>query len=592
MMQDVLPHREPNQKLVYLALGALTFGVLFLLRAAEISGMSSGFVSDIKEGNWDFFPHHLLYQPGLRVLDLLFGSTFCDAICIGQLHSIFWGVVTVLSIYTIAKRVIGTGWGGIGTAAFVISVHGFLVFSVQVEPYVPILGIASLLAAFIVVRAERGFAWRHIAVLSVLFSLSLFLHQAMVLMLIPLGFYLLATHGRRGVQIIFIVALISGTIVLGTYIVVYWASNPGAGIRDFFNWMMYYQVISDESHGSFRDLFNQRIRQAVRSFTQLYVVIPEDFRSDAIFGLRQKPLRFLIAAVLPTILIWNMVQLLRGASGQNIRMLMLIWLITFGLFFLWWQPGVYKFFIPTITPTIVLGAMMVRDIFAYWGTRRWPRVTIVFGTVLVAALMMGTNLSATVLPLATSQGPIYLQARKLNDARRVGCNVYSMRYLNGYLNYYFDVKARPFNLMFRKHHYTTVAPDIAKTIHVETTFENEACALIPLYWLSQEYFAARTTQAIGQYLQPEDWGRFIAWFFDVRKEAGTHGITYSDFEVVSDQDGDRYVVIDRSARAQVAELGSLLDRINSLYQERPGGAFSLKENPSLGRRRHLAFGYN
>lgn len=581
-------------KFSLILVGGLTLIFLYSVKAIQLSGMAVGFAGATAAGDFNIHPHHLLYQPTLVVMHSLLGATGCDATCTGQLYGIFWALITVLSVFVIARRALHSEPGAILATMFVAISHGFIVFSTQLEPYGPMLGIITFLLAILVVNdgPPSGIVWNLLFI--ALFSLGLLYHQAMVLLLIPVGYYVIAASGRTGLRWWLMIAAVAGTFVLLVYTAVFWSTHPTEGVADFYRWLRYYGVISDSSHGTI-DLSLERIKATIRALTQLFAVLPprpEDWAASRIqFDGNQTPLRYIFVIVYPAIMLWNVVQIAKNARHARLRIFLLVWWATFGLFFFWWQAYVYKFFIPTIPPTVILGGMMVSDWLETLRTRIW-KLVIVGATVAFGAAMAASNLQATVLPLHQTKGPLLDRARKLDEATPTGCAMYSMRYLGGYLNLYFQRDSLPFNLMFRKHYYSDVDPTIAATLRVPANFENEPCGVIPLYWVSREYFEQRTQDAIGEYLKPEDWSRFIAWFFEVMSADDLSGVTYSKFDVVEDTDGDRYLLFDRQTRVAELSLHSLMAKIDDLYAESPGGTFSGDDNPEAGRLRHLAFGYN
>lgn len=576
-----------SEKLQYLLVGIIAFTVLFLVKAEQISGMSIGFANSVASGSWGFHPHHLLFGATIDSLYRLFGSTGCDAICIGQLHSIFWGVITVLSVYAISLRALESVIGAIAAAVATIISHGFIVFATQLEPYVPILGMISFLTALILLHEESLYELKYGVIFFGVLSLALLFHQAMVLFLVPLGYAMITVRGRSGFAYLLALSTVIGVFVLTIYAVVFWTTYPSESLVDFYHWIMYYSVISDESHGTLKEFFGRKLIKTAKSVTQLYVVLPLDR-----FPIGSAPNKLLISAVSlvqACIFLWNIVQVWKGKEGSHFRIFMLVWWSTLGLFFFWWHESVYKFFIPIITPTVILGAMTIKDIFRYCGNRGIWKTVLVAGLVTTSVLVVGLNLYSTVVPLASSKGPIYDQAKRFSDAMPAECNAYSMRYLSGILAYYFKETTLPFNLMFRKHYYSSRDPAVAETLRVKTSFEDERCAIIPLYWVSKEYFVNRTKQAIGRYLDPEDWSKFIEWFFDVKPVEGSAQITYNEFQIIEGKGGERYLILDRTSRIDAFDLNLLLDEIQRLYKGSSRDAFG---GIKVGRFRHLAFGYN
>lgn len=565
--------------------------VLFVLRADELSGMSTGFASHVVFNEWYFFAHHLLYQPIVRVFAVALAPLGCDVTCAGQIHSILWAVATVGATYLITLR-LGRSIGcAIGAAVFLFVSHGFWVFSTQLEPYLPLVGIDAIIAAFLICRPRRPLTLMDLAIVSGLFSFSLFYHQANLFFLIPIAAYLLIVEGKGGIGSIVKITGASGTVTLLVNVWIFRSIHPGETFGDFYRWLTYYGTISTDTHGSWRDLFDLnmgRVRGAIRS-TSAAIVTGET--KDIV-----RSLGFVVAPILATVAGWNVFVTSRQWPESYGRLILLLWLFTFGFFFYWWMPYTLKFFMMLAVPVAILGALSVRDMLAAGRIPELTKQAIAGLAVIVVAVIAVLNFNNSIWPMATSRTPFYALGAKLSDATPDECSIYTERKFQGLLGYYFHRDSRPFNLMFLKYNYSTVRPEVSQAIRVSLDMEQESCAVLPLFWVSQEYYGTRkhtirlVDGAEGAELEHPPWSKYIHWMLDVQPNT-SGGITYDAIRVVPTTDGDSFLFIDRTQRIAAASLADLLGQLEATVNSYPFGAFAGEEFDQAEAFRVRVFGY-
>ena len=200
----------------------LVFAFLYTLRATEQSGNTLEYALKTQTSDNLFYAPHLLFVPIIRLLYLTLSTvTSCDAMCAGQLHSVFWAVITLLSIYLLLQRFLDSAVAALLTALFTLVSHDFWVFSTQLEVYVPLVGCLTLLTAVLFLRTPGSFTVPSLAVCSSLWALSVFYHQANVILLIPLGYYLIVLQGKPAFKELIIICAFSGSVVLATFLIVF-----------------------------------------------------------------------------------------------------------------------------------------------------------------------------------------------------------------------------------------------------------------------------------------------------------------------------------------------------------------------------------
>jgi len=584
----------PQSRAVLAALCVVSGMVLFLLRADEISGMSSGFAAETTFGIWNFFPHHLFFQPMVRIFHEVFGILGCDIVCAGQVHSIAWSVAAIASTYIIAMRLTRSPAIAIGTSLFVMVSNGFWIFSTQLEPYAPLLGLDAMIAAILLTRERPALNTAEILTLTGLFTFSLFFHQANIFFLIPIAIYMLISNGRSGLLSVVIITALSGFLAAGINAITFWTTHPGESFGDFYRWLTYYGTISNDAHGSWRDIFTldpARIRNTLRSTVMAFVAAPA--------GALQMPVRLLVAAAIAVVVGWNAVQAVVRWPHSSARLFILLWTITFGLFFYWWLSNVYKFYIVLVMPVGLLAALMLHDLL---NSERLPRAagqTIAGGAAATVVAVAALNLVQSVWPLAHEGSPIETLSGKLDTATPERCSIYTERSLLGYLGFYHGREGRPFNLMFRKYHYTNVNPDVARAIRVSIDLNAEDCAVIPLAWLSEEYFNTRNRIRTSRLVdgtaasdsETPSWQNFLDWILDVRADPATGALSHNSYRVFAVGSGDSFVEIDRAARTRAASREDIYTGVDIATRTNPLGGFAGEEYRQTASFRQRAFGY-
>jgi hypothetical protein len=230
-------------------------------------------------------------------------------------------------------------------------------------------------------------------------------------------------------------------------------------------------------------------------------------------------------------------------------------LLLFGinfLFFVWWIPHVHKFFIPSSIPLIMLIALAIHDLRARLAHQLGRRM--MDGAVAATiTLVFAFNLSS-VLELRESRGPFYAEAQILNELAPPDCNIYGIGDHVEALRYYFDRRNLVHIAAFEREFFlssTGAAP--------RRDFQDEACAFIPLGFLSEQ----RYEQRIAGFLDGGSWPEYVAYVLDVRPAAGSDGISYNPFEMIAAEKGPPNVLIDRRRRVHARSLDQLTGAISA-----------------------------
>ena len=298
-------------------------------------------------------------MPSLRVSYLLAAPfcSACDGIVIGQIHSIAWALILVLSFYLLLRQLTGSSIAAALAAVLLLVSQAIWVYSTQVEPYVPFVG-ALVCLTFLLVRYNERSGIRWIVAATALLAVAIFYHQAGVLFCLPLASYLIIGDRRRGW--IFSLAVIgaAGVLVLTTYVMVYLAIYGEWSLTGFRTYLFRYSSVSNPLWHSIDNVSFRGIAGLIGSQLETIMVPPWELRSV---------MQWLFGATVAATLVWNGRQILIGNSFRPTRVALMLWLLSFWGFFLWWIPGEYEFFMLTLVPLLVLGVLAINDAVTYVG---------------------------------------------------------------------------------------------------------------------------------------------------------------------------------------------------------------------------------
>ena len=540
---------------IALLLIALIFAFLYSLRATEQTGDGISYAARIKTGHDLIHPQHLGYIPIIQAFHLVFSNlSNCDLICSGQIHSIIWAVITLISLYLLLRQLIGSAFGAFLASLFTLVSHNFWVYSTQLEVYVPALGCLTLLTAILYLRCTTSCRISHLAILSGLWALSIFYHQANVIFIVPLGYYIISTQGKMGWRQVGIISVLSGIVVLSGYLFTFWSTNPEKTIGEFFNFTIALAKVPMTDWGSFVPWSKSAILSVITSQFSVFEVLPEYFRD-----LSEPFSKFeilTIAFIIGFILLWNIVQCFRRVPEYNVRVFFLLWYVSYLLFFLKWDPRVHKFFIPTVVPLVVLGSVMLRDILAPSRISKLTQITAIgFICCFIIATFL-SNLFSSILPLRNSFGAPYYEAETIDILAPKNCMIYDYGHNIESLAYYFNrnYDDRESIRQLYSNFYNSAT---AHSLRNDMSFQNEACSFIRLGYVSSHYFNGMT----NGYLDSSKWSDFIKWFFGVQYQGEDNSVTYNPFIEVSHEGGPSYIIINRSKRVPAVSVEKLFQKI-------------------------------
>ncbi len=484
-------------------IGALTFLFYFSTRSALQMPDSLAYALSARTGQDLFHPHHLLYSPVVRAFYLALSPACasCDAVLAAQVHNVLWASVAVAAIFHVVRRTTGASLAGPGAASVLLVSQGVWVYSTQAEIYVPALGVLALLVATIVPGPGPELGWKRLLAVAFLFALAVLYHQSNALFAAPLGLYLAATQGRRRARAIALVMALAGGTVALAYALAFVAGPWEKTLASFVRFNLEYASHPNPTWGTLDNFSPRGAYYLFRSQMWNFIPIP--------FGAATVPI---FALALGALAAWNVARSLRPAPFRTLRGFLLAWLAAYFLFFLWWLPSEREFFIVTLFPIIVLGALLLRDVVTEVSYPQW-RPGIAPAVAGVTTFLFATNLALTVLPAHQSRGQRYAEAARLAALAPPECLAVAEYPLAESLKYYFGRRAVQLDIPLLSLYERQPLPP-------EYTLSGEACLVVPLEGLSPGYEAL---EGVNGYSRPGQWLQYLGWLLALRQAQGGPG---------------------------------------------------------------------
>ncbi|MFB3894676.1 MAG: glycosyltransferase family 39 protein [bacterium] len=539
-----LPQSLKNRKLFIIALGLFSFILLFTFKAEYQTADSIGYAYSIKTGTGLFHPHHLLYNPVVRILFLLTSRIIepGNAVFPGQIYNILWAIVTVMASFILIQRLFNSPIFGLLFAVFLLVSRGIWEIATQNTVYLPAIGSLVLLVTVMAAFADTEQTIKKNIILSLLLALAILNHQINVLFCIPLAYYLFVTNRKFRIRNMVLVLLLAAIIVFLTYFLLFIITKPNWTFAKFYRYCFLYATYPQPDWGTFTHFGHTGVYHFLRSQVWNLVVISDRFQSNAaaIFGV-----------ILTGIVIWNIMRIYRHAVLSQFRIMLLIWLGVYSIFFLWWLPTYTHPLVITLFPIVCLGYIAIKD-FAEFGTKLKLNTKIIGEIVLgIIIIIMVVNLNQAILPLHRSKGALYQEAVKLDALVPKTSVIFTDYTVREYLRYYFN----------RENAFAAEVPmlDFYQTRHFTREYltEKDEC-LIPLSNVIPTYQCTKFTG----YTNPHEWRKYIEWLFDCQYDAEHKLVNCHQFKLIIAPDGTPYLDLSSSKIELhgLSELFLMLDK--------------------------------
>lgn len=535
------------QAIIVIFLVIFAFLMLFTFRSAVQSYDGLAYALSAKTGHGMFHPHHLIYTPMVHLFLLAISSIWgsCDAIFAGQIYNILWAIVTILSFYFIIRRLFASSFMRALAAVFLFVTQGFWVLSTQVEVYVPAAGCLALLTAAMIVSPNTNFTKGKMVMILLLLAVSILSHQVNILFCIPLGYYLIATQGRRSWKELVTILLLAGIIVLSVYVLAYLSRYGKWTFGKFLRFCFAYTFHPNPAWGRFEYFSGEGISKLLGSQLWNFVWFPHQLRNATIS---------IFAASIAILFMWNLMQIVKHAAHEKIRGFLLIWIIPYFIFFLWWLPGSNNYFFLTLFPILLLAFLTLKDIMDRLkgsNSSKWLAISVI---AILIVVIFTINFTKTVLPLHRSRGPFYRQASKLADLAPEECTIVTHGLVKKHLLYYFDFDARRvLSVQAAQVHLYQHMP-LPKSYRLEKV----RCIIVPISFLNPKCSIVR----FSGYKNPMEWLEFIGRLFNFEYDSKHKLSRCREFKVLADVDGTSYLLLS-SSKMEVDGLEGLFRRLDN-----------------------------
>lgn len=416
----------------WLAVAVLVFAAaaMIVFRASEQTGDSLEYARSARTGTSLFHPHHLIFNPLVRLCWLGLRAVFpsVDPIAAGQVHNIFWALILLAAVFVLVRRMTGSGLAAaVYTAAF-FSTIGVWRYATLVEVYVPSMACASVALVLLYRRPERR-SFRLQAAAVVFAALAILYDQMAVFFVVALAVLWTPRFGSRGIRRTAGRIAAAGGIVLGAYVTAFLATSGPPTPSGFLRWCLSYAYNPDPSWGTLSNVSLAGMAKEFLSFAQSVIVVPRTILIPvaALSGLLCGLLAFLIIR-----------SIVRRRTDASFRTALFSWLFAAALFMLWFSPGGEELAIPFLLPAFLLIVRLLAD---DWesspGVDRLRRRILTVSAAAGATILI-VNFIGAVLPAHVSRGTAYEEAALLEKQAPAGAAIFTSYETAESLMYYFD----------------------------------------------------------------------------------------------------------------------------------------------------------
>src|SRR5574337_543235 len=475
-------------------------------------------------------PHHLIYMPINLVIyrGLEFFCADCSAIAAGQIHSAIWALVGAICMQYIGARITGKSLHGLWLALLMATSQMPWVFSMQPQAYMPLIGALSLVFTYLLRTRSNPFTWGSILVVAALYALTVLYHQAMVLISLPLAYYLLKIKHGEGLKAALMVLLISGAVVVGMYLCAAAYVMGELSPRSFVQYATFFgQVMADPKY------FNSG------NFTPHNVLV----LLDSQFNVVQAPVWRLKEAVLAlfglgliSMVVWNCRQVLAKGRLYEERTFLLIVLFIFWGLTLWGNPldDGWPTFI--LVPIFILTATALHDLQPVLDRLLGAFVGL-FYIALFFFVFLGAlrNLNERILPMHLERGQDFHRAELIASIVPPECTIYENKMLVYYnLYYFFSRETRDFWDVLTAAYFGS---EQQKRNYFDSP-DRSPCVAVNIDYLDPEYSVSGATGVSF----PELWMGILKWMFGI-KEISPELFQWRESEIRVTSGGGAYLII-------------------------------------------------
>jgi len=534
MIGNILPRTGEKKVLVMvLVLAMLLIG---LFPPMEYVRDSLGWALAVEQQRSDMLhPHHLVYMP-INWLILKFLSLFCahcTAMTAGQIHGAIWTAILVATATMLGRSITGSIWIGALFALLLVVSKSIWVLLMQPQSYAASYALMILLTTLIFAFRNRQDNWSGVALITACYAASVLYHESMVLLGLPMAYYLVATR-KNGWLSAAVVVGGAGAVVLTLYVWAVYIAYGTVSIAAFWEYITRFgQVMSDPNYFNVSNLTIERLGVLLNSVMDALFVAPWQTRMVFLGAL------IILGAV---VLTWSLVQIFRHDRFSHERIFLLMAAGIFSLLCFWGSPGDYAWPVFIVIPFAILMLYMMADYIEYKPTGSGAENALVLLMAIVASMLLVRNLVTTIVPMSSDRGRDYAYAKSIAQAVPNDCIVFEINmhvYYN--LNYYFNRAAPDFWDMVTAFYYAD--PAIINKGIVSDEDRSSHCVAVDSRYIEP---GANVSGNTG-FDRPVQWNKMIDWLFDLQKSP-SGGVSWRSFSSVDSANGRRYLLIKHDSR--------------------------------------------
>jgi len=555
-------------RVIFIAVLIFAAVVMIVFRASEQTGDSLEYARSARSGTLLFHPHHLLFNPIIRLFWMGIKTVFpsADPIAAGQVHNILWALILLAAVFMIVRRMTGSS---VAAAVFTLgffAAAGIWQYATFIEVYIPSMGCLALILALLYLSRPKSRGPGMRAAVVALFVLAILYDQMAVLFVPALAVLWTPRFGFREIRRTAGLIAAAGAIVLGIYVVAFLTTPYPKTAAGFIHWCLSYAFNPDPSWGSFANFSLIGLSKLFLSFARDVLFIPRTLLQPAaiVSGLICGALTFLIFR-----------SIVRRKPETNLRLALFFWVFCTALFMWWFSPAGEELSIPLLLPVLLLVVRSFADAWESASDPRTARRRWLAGAAAGVAFIFIFNLAAVVLPAHSSRGFDYEQAIRLEKSAPAGAAIFAEYEVMENLHYYFDrpeaINYLPvlFSFYRFKELEPSMIPDAQKPV------------LVAMGYLCPE---KKPGGIFGGDVQPREWRSFIEWIC---------GCEIRDGRVIAARrpsaiaDPPRYILLsgDRQPVDGLKGLFRSLDEVAAVAAPDLAGSFSawLRRHPEEAR---------
>jgi hypothetical protein len=347
---------------------------------------------------------------------------------------------------------------------------------------------------------------------AIFWALAVFFHQTNILFIIPLALFLVMREGRHGYQTLGTIMCLSAPLILVGYVIAFLFTSEAKTLAGFFQFSLNYAVVPDPDWGTLENVSPHGFHQLLGSQAWNFVEVSPDFERIVIL---------IVAIFIMAVFGWNLWSIFRHASHTAVRALLLGWLASYFLFFLWWLPREKEFFIITLFPMIVL-AFLTLDNLASMLAFPSSRKLIPLSAIALASVLLVMNLQSAILPSHASMGSGYRKASNLAEIAPPRCAVVNDMLVINNLRYHFNHGRRGVNVRAALiYFYQTES--LPEDLHLT----GDDCIVADLRYVDPGY----KIRGFNGHKSPSEWLNFMEWLFDFEYDSESRLVSTKEFNV-------------------------------------------------------------